>query len=92
MAKKIPIAETKMVFNKPTKKALAYECEPSNSIKEKAISNDDSWDKKPKPKEIPLLPMLFWALIVKYITANNINRSVKTCGRILFNLLSIKVY
>ena len=29
------------------------------------ISKEDSWLKKPNPNEIPLFPMLFWALIVK---------------------------
>ena len=42
VAKNIPIAETKIVFSKPTKNARPYECEPSYSIIEKVISNEAS--------------------------------------------------
>ena len=43
----IPITETSIVFKRPTKYALKYECYPSYSIKENCTSNEDSWDKKP---------------------------------------------
>jgi hypothetical protein len=42
VAKIIPITETKIVFNKPTRYALKYECEPSNSINENCTSKEDS--------------------------------------------------
>ena len=43
----IPIKATNRVFNRPTKYALAYEWDPSYSIKENWTSKEDSWDKKP---------------------------------------------
>jgi hypothetical protein len=38
----MPITETRMVFNKPTRKALLYEGDQSYSIIEKVISNEGS--------------------------------------------------
>ena len=46
----IPITETKIVFNKPTRYALKYECDPSNSINENCTSKEDSWDKNHSQK------------------------------------------
>ena len=92
VAKNIPIAETKIVFNKPTKNALPYEREPSYSIIEKVISNDASWFKKPNPKDIPLLPMLIWALVAKYIITDSKAKTVIAWGikslAFLFSILN----
>ena len=43
-------------------RALKYEWEPSNSINENCTSKEDSWDKKPYPKVIPLFSILTCAL------------------------------
>ena len=42
VAKKIPIAETNKVFKSPTRNALAYDIDPSQSISEKPISKEAS--------------------------------------------------
>ena len=78
----IPITETKIVFNKPTRYALKYEWEPSNSINENCTSKEDSWDKKPYPKVIPLFSILTCALYEKNPNIRITTRSVSNWGNI----------
>ena len=88
----ILIKETNKVFKSPTKKARAYESDPLYSIKENWTSIDYSWDKNPKPKSIPLLSMLVWALIVKNPKIRTTKSMAKIWGKNFFIMLFIRVY
>ena len=88
----ILIKETNNVFKSPTRKARAYESDPLYSIKENWTSNEDSCDKKSKPKSIPLLSILVWAFRVKNPKIRTTNSIAKIWGINFFIMLFIGVY
>ena len=83
---KIPITETRIVLSKPTKYALKYEWDPSYSIRENWTSKEDSCDKNPYPKSIPLFSILTCALYVKKPKIRTTAITVINCGPISLSL------